>query len=44
MRVFVLGGDPHFYVERKEKKGYKVNKMSILRKFSEKNSLINAFS
>ena len=22
MRVFVLGGDPHFYVERKEKKGY----------------------
>ena len=22
MRVFVLGGDPHFCVERKEKKGY----------------------
>ena len=22
MRVFALGGDPHFCVERKEKKGY----------------------
>ena len=22
MRVFVLGGDPHFCVERKEKKGW----------------------